>query len=269
MRKNNILILLIGVFAMLFTSCRTGESLTYFQNADEVGESIRNEDYAIEIVPADELFISVNSLVPEATAIYNLPLSNPAQAGSLELTTSPKNQTYIVNKDGNIQFPVLGQLHVAGMTIHELTEMLTKEISKDVENPIVRVQLMNFRVNVLGEVKNPGQIVVTTERFSIFDALATVGDLTEYGRREKVTLIREVDGVRTYHRINLNDANVVNSPYFYLQQNDVIYVEPNKVRKDNSKYNQNNSFRIQVVSTVVSLASVISSLLIALVINNR
>ena len=128
---------------------------------------------------------------------------------------------------------------------------------------------MNFRVNVLGEVKNPGQIVVTTERFSIFDALATVGDLTEYGRRENVTLIREVDGVRTYHRINLNDANVVNSPYFYLQQNDVIYVEPNKVRKDNSKYNQNNSFRIQVVSTVVSLASVISSLLIALVINNR
>ena len=232
MRKNNILILLIGVFAMLFTSCRTGESLTYFQNADEVGESIRNVDYAIEIVPADELFISVN-------------------------------------KDGNIQFPVLGQLHVAGMTIHELTEMLTKEISKDVENPIVRVQLMNFRVNVLGEVKNPGQIVVTTERFSIFDALATVGDLTEYGRRENVTLIREVDGVRTYHRINLNDANVVNSPYFYLQQNDVIYVEPNKVRKDNSKYNQNNSFRIQVVSTVVSLASVISSLLIALVINNR
>ena len=93
--------------------------------------------------------------------------------------------------------------------------------------------------------------------------------MTEYGRRENVTLIREVDGVRTYHRINLNDANVVNSPYFYLQQNDVIYVEPNKVRKDNSKYNQNNSFRIQVVSTVVSLASVISSLLIALVINNR
>ncbi|MEG2819868.1 MAG: polysaccharide export protein, partial [Muribaculaceae bacterium] len=144
--------------------------------------------------------------------------------------------------------------------------MLINKISQDVQDPFVSVMLVNFRINVLGEVKNPGQIDVTRQRFSILDALAKSGDLTEYGVRSNVLLIREENGVKTYHRLNLNDSAMLSSPYFYLQQNDVVYVEPNKIRKDNSKYNQNNSFKVSVVATIVSAVSVIASLVIALVI---
>ena len=128
----------------------------------------------------------------------------------------------------------------------------------------MRVQLVNFRINVLGEVKNPGAISVKKERYSLLDALADAGDLTEYGERSNVMLIREVDGKRIYHRLNLNNSEVLSSPYFYLQQNDVVYVEPNEIRRENAKYNQNNSYKISVVSTIVSACSVIASLIIAL-----
>ena len=123
---------------------------------------------------------------------------------------------------------------------------------------------MNFNVNVLGEVRNPGRINVETQRFSVLDALAKAGDLTEYGLRDGVIVIREENGQKTYHRLNLNDAAVLSSPYFYLQQNDVVYVEPNKIRRENSKYNQNNAFKLSVISTIVSACSVVVSLIIAL-----
>lgn len=263
------LLCLVSVLA-LFSSCKTRQSdLTYFENADSIGTSIKNDDYVLRIAPADELLITVNSLIPEATTAYNLPLTNPARSNSLQQSEQPRNQTYIVDKEGNIQFPVFGKLHVEGMTTEGLASMLTSRIAKEVTDPTVRVQLLNFRVNVLGEVTKPGAVTVNRERYSVFDALADAEDLTEYGRRDNVLLIRDENGKRTFHRLNLGDANIVNSPYFYLRQNDVIYVEPNKIRASNAKYDQNNAFRIQVVSAVISVVSVVSSLVIALVINNK
>ncbi len=129
---------------------------------------------------------------------------------------------------------------------------------------MVKVVLVNFHVNVLGEVLEPGVKAVTTERFSLLDALAAAGDLTPYGERTNIMLIREENGKKTIHRFNLNDSKSLESPYFYLCQNDVIYVEPNTIRKDNAKYNQNNSYKLSVISTVVSAASIIASLVIAL-----
>ena len=177
-----------------------------------------------------------------------------------------KLQTYLVDKQGYINFPVLGKLKVVGKSTDEIKAMLEEQIGKDVENPYVRVQLANFKVNVLGEVNRPGSLSVTTERFSVLDALANAGDLTEYGNRANVLVIREEGGVRQYHRMNLNDAAILSSPYFYLQQNDVVYVEPNKIRQDNSKYNQNNAYKLSVISTIVSACSVVASLIIALAI---
>lgn len=206
-------------------------------------------------------------MVPEATAPYNIPLSNPATRGNLQAYTQATQQTYIVNKDGDIKFPMLGTIHVAGMTTTELTSYLTQRIAKDVEDPYVRVELMNFRVNVLGEVSKPGAKTVQRERYSVLDALADAGDLTPYGERSNILLIREVDGKKEYHRLNINEASILTSPYFYLQQNDVLYVEPNAVRKDNAEYNQNNAFKVSVVSAIVSACSVVASLVIALVIN--
>ncbi len=265
----NLRLSLISICAVaMCVSCNTSTtSLTYFEDLKTSDEGVLDSyDYSIKIIPDDELLITVTSVVPEASSQYNLPLSNPAKRDGLLSQTQPKQQTYIVDKQGNIDFPILGKLHVEGMSTEELKEMLTLKISSDVEDPIVMVTLMNFRVNVLGEVNSPGAITVTRERYTLLDALADAGDMTEYGERSNVTLIREENGKRTYHHMDLNSSEILSSPYFYLQQNDAIYVEPNKIRKDNSKYNQNNSYKISVVSAIVSACSVIVSLIIALAI---
>ena len=256
----------MAVIAFAVSSCSSYRtSLPYFEDIrDSISGEFNQGDYGIKIIPDDELLITVTSMVPSATAMYNLTLSNPAVREQLLNVSQPQQQTYIVDANGDIQFPVLGKLHVAGLSTQELTKDIETRISKDVESPIVRVQLVNFRINVLGEVKKPGAISVKKERYSILDALADAGDLTEYGERSNVMLIREVDGKRIYQRINLNNSEVLASPYFYLQQNDVVYVEPNEIRRENAKYNQNNSYKISVVSTIVSACSVIASLIIAL-----
>ena len=257
---------MVAIVAIAFSSCTTHiTSLPYFEDIkDSISGEFAQGDYGIKIIPDDELLITVTSMVPSATAMYNLTLSNPAMRDDVLATTQPQQQTYIVDANGDIQFPVLGKLHVGGLSTQELTKELERLISKDVQDPIVRVQLVNFRINVLGEVKKPGAISVKKERYSILDALADAGDLTEYGERSNVMLIREVDGKRIYQRLNLNKSEVLSSPYFYLQQNDVVYVEPNEIRRENAKYNQNNSYKISVVSTIVSACSVIASLIIAL-----
>ncbi len=257
---------MVAIVAIAFSSCTTyTTSLPYFEDInDSISGEFAQGDYGIKIIPDDELLITVTSMVPSATAMYNLTLSNPAMRDDVLAPTQPQQQTYIVDANGDIQFPVLGKLHVGGLSTQELTKELETLISKDVQDPIVRVQLVNFRINVLGEVQKPGAISVKKERYSILDALADAGDLTEYGERSNVMLIREVDGKRIYQRLNLNKSEVLSSPYFYLQQNDVVYVEPNEIRRENAKYNQNNSYKISVVSTIVSACSVIASLIIAL-----
>lgn len=257
----------VVAMAVVLSSCNTtyNTSLPYFEDlkTSQSGE-MPDGDYGIKIIPDDELLITVTSMVPSATAMYNLTLSNPALRNEVLSVSQPQQQTYIVDNKGDIQFPVLGTIHVEGMSTQQLKEELVKRISENVNDPIVRVQLVNFRVNVLGEVKTPGAISVKKERYSLLDALADAGDLTEYGERSNVMLIREVDGKRIYQRLNLNNSEVLTSPYFYLQQNDVVYVEPNEIRRENAKYNQNNSYKISVVSTIVSACSVIASLIIAL-----
>ncbi len=263
-RLHTILLVAAALLAITNSSCKTPKSLAYIENADSLKVSTLQLDYAIKIRPADELLITVNSIVPEATAAFNLPLINPSTGNEMKMTASPQNQTYIVDTNGDILFPAIGTIHVAGMTTLELKNYLTERISKEVDDPVVRVQLGNFRVNVLGEVKEAGAIEVKSERFSIFDALAAAGDMTEYGERTNVLVIREENGQRQYHRLNLKDASIVDSPYYYLQQNDVVYVQPNNIKAGNAKYSQNNAFKVTVVSTVVSAVSVIASLVIAL-----
>ncbi len=251
-------------------SCSSSkEPLPYFQNLSS-GEGILTQgNYEIKIEPDDELAISVMSTVPEATAVYNLPLHNPATLSSIPLASQSQQLTYLVDEQGYIKMPVLGKVKAEGLTTNQLEEQLVTLISRDVRDPIVKVSLVNFKVQVIGEVLHPGTIQVKSQRVSVFDALAAAGDLTPYGKRSNVLLIREEDGAKSYHRINLNDASVLESPYYYLKQNDIIYVEPNSIRQDNSKYNTNNAYKISVISTIVSASSVIASLVIALVVKSK
>lgn len=258
--------ILATIATTIITSCRTSESLAYVANADSILVSQKNIDYTLRIRPNDELIITVNSLVPEASAPFNL---SPQQSlSSTDKSTSINAQiyTYIVDTEGNINFPVLGKIKAEGLTTAELRDLLTDRISKEIDSPVVRVQLANFRVNVLGEVHNPGSFQISTERCTVLDALAWADDMTEYGMRTNVLLIREENGKRAYHRLDISDGSIVDSPYYYLKQNDVIYVQPNDIKASNAKYNQNNAYKLSVISTCVSAISVIASLVIALAI---
>ena len=241
-------------------------TLAYFQNLkDSVGKLPDNvSNYKIKIQPDDELIITITSTLPEATAMYNLPLGNPSLKGNINATQSPRIQTHIVDRNGMIQLPVLGEIQAAGLSTKELEAVIKNRVSEHVKDPFVRVEMINFTVNVMGEVRAPQRIVVGKERFSVLDALAAAGDLTEYGKRDNVLVIRTENGKSTYHRLNLTDSSIYASPYFYLQQNDVVYVEPNDIKIDNSKYNQFSAFKLSQLSTIVSLASVVASLVIAL-----
>ncbi len=218
----------------------------------------------IKIAPDDELFITVTSSEAAATAHFNLPSTNPATQKDLNIYQSPRQLTYIVNSRGDISFPQLGTLHVAGMTTEQLQADLMSRISKWVEDPTVSVRLLNYRVNVLGEVNRPGAILVNANRYTILDALADAGDMTPYGERQDVLLIREENGNQKRVLLDITSSDLLTSEYYYLQPNDYIYVKPNKVREGNAKYDSNKSYKLSMISTVVSASSVIASLIIAL-----
>ena len=264
--KSRILIMLIAAAALV--SCNTTKnSLAYFDDLrDKESGTLPNPagDYLIRIQPDDELVIAVTSAIPEATAAYNLPMDNPATRGNLRTQTQPRTQTYIVDAQGYIVMPLLGKILVKGKTTQEISEEITAMVSKNVKDPYVRVDIVNFSVDVMGEVRAPQRVYSGHQHYTVLDALAQCGDLTEFGQRDRIYVIRTENGKREYHRLNLSNSDVFNSPYFYLRQNDVVYVEPNKIRVDNSKYNQNNAFKLSVISTVVSSVSVIASLVIAL-----
>lgn len=254
------------ILAVGLASCNSSKTvLPYFVDISDVKEGqLPKNDYMPVIEPDDELYISVTSAVPEATAIYNIPNYNPATREVILSNTSPRAATYIVDSKGDISFPVLGTIHVQGLNTEQLTDLLVELIGRDVKDPIVTVRLSNFTVVVAGEVKTPKTIQVDRNRITVLDALAAAGDLTEYGERSNVLVIREENGKRTYAHLDLNSSETLTSPYYYLKQNDYVYVAPNKVRQANSKYNQNNAFKLSVISTIVSASSVIASLVIAL-----
>lgn len=266
--KGKALVLMLAVIGLAATSCRSNQgSLTYFEDLTESSTAPMPKSQPLKLGPDDELYIYVTSEEPVATAPYNM-LSTAVglREDIVQSNVTPKNQTYIVDTKGDIDFPQLGEIHVAGMTVEELQKYLTDRISAVVSNPIVVVQLVNFRVNVLGEVLRPGPVKVTRNRYSILDALADAGDLTPYGLRDQVMLVRDNNGVQERVMLNLNSSDLLTSPYFYLQPNDYIYVRPNEIRAANARYNSENGYRLQVISTIVSVSSVVASLVIALAI---
>ncbi|MDE6557373.1 MAG: polysaccharide biosynthesis/export family protein [Duncaniella sp.] len=251
---------------LLMASCNSSKNaLPYFTDLKgQTSGQLPVMDYLPPIEPEDELLIMVTSPNPEATAVYNIPFSNPALRSTVVSPTTPRQQVYVVNSKGDINFPVLGEIHVAGKNVEQVAEDLTARIRRDVADANVSVILSNFTVNVAGEVAKPSKINVYSNRYTILDALAEAGDLTPYGERTNVLVIREENGERKFGRIDLTSSEALSSPYYYLRQNDYIYVEPNKVRQSNAAYDTNNAYKLQVTSTVVSAASVIASLIIAL-----
>ncbi len=251
-------LLVLSVLSAMFVGCVTQKQMTYLSDANsEKAESI-NADFhpqsEMVIRPGDALTIFVSALDQEAVVPYNLPMVVYAKPGEVQPTTTPSMQYYIVDEAGDIEFPILGKLHIAGLRRNEVEDFVKKELEKQVINPMVHVNLINAKVSVMGEVTRPGQIPITNGRITLLDALAAAGDLTPYGRRDNVLVSREVDGKMQMVRLDLRSADIYKSPYFFLQQNDVVYVSPNKVRAVSST---NAGLWFSMVSTVASAATVI------------
>lgn len=265
--KRTCNILLSAIFLILITSCHSAKhDLSYFRDLDGKDSGVLTTvQHTNTIEPENQLVITVTSNVPEATADFNLPHVNPAAPGAIELNTTPQLKTYEVDNAGDIEFPRLGKIHVAGLTTYQLRDLLVEKISRYVKDPMVSVSMTGYRIVVMGEVKSPKTIVTSADRFSVLDALAEAGDLTDYALRDNILVLRQsADNQIEYHRINLHDSGITQSPFFWLRNNDVVIVSPNDIKEANSKYNQNNAYKLSVISTLVGMGSAIISLIIAL-----
>lgn len=272
MKKFFSIALALSAAAVMLTlgSCSTPKaSMTYFENISTTDSGqLGNVDYELKIAPDDKLDIRVTSTNPNAAQIFNIPSSYSTimdpNTGTMVQTPAGNNIDYLVSQSGDINFPILGKIHVAGMTTTQLGDYIYDHVKDQIEDPIVTVQLTNFHVSILGEVNRPGNVSANSERFTIMDAIARAGDLTPYAVRDNILLIREENGKKEYHHLDLNDSKVFTSPYFYLKQNDMVVVQPNDVRRSNVNYNVNNGYRLQVTSAIISACSVVASLAIAL-----
>lgn len=257
---------LIYFFAIILISisiigCKAPQNIAYFQGS----ESISAENYPTQevflfdahILPKDLLSITVTTTDPEASQAFNL--TTPTAATGITATSQPALQTYLVDNNGIINFPILGAINLKGLSKKEAQEKI-KDLLKLYlrEEPVVTVNFQNFKISVLGEVREPKTFNITNEKINIFEALAMAGDMTIYGKRENVKILREdIDGRKQIITLNLNDVNIIFSPNFYLQQNDIVYVEPNSVVAQNARIGPMTNLWISASSILVSIASLI------------
>ena len=253
--SNKIYFLLLIVISYNLLSCGPTRNLVYFSDlqGNNVYKTSAAKDPQIRIQPNDILSITVSSLNIESNALFNRGIIQaPNVAVNMESSVTP--DSYLVSASGTIDFPVLGKMKLADLTREEAIEKMTVKLQQFVKDPIVKIRLINFKVTVIGEVNKPSTFSVPTERINVLEALGLAGDMTAYGKRENVLLLREKDGVRSTTRLNLNDKEVLSSPYFYLQQNDVLYVEPDRIKEIQASTNTKTlAISTMTISIIVAL----------------
>ena len=252
---------------VLLSGCSAAKKVPYFKNIDSISLAASKGLYDARIMPKDLLSIAVVTSDQETSRPFNLFANMPSSTGATGGSNSVIStvQQYLVNNEGEINFPVVGKLKVVGLTNSECEKLIFDKIKpyfSAEENPVVTVRLSSYRVVLAGAVKSPGVVPVTNEKMSIMEAIASAGDLTIFGKRDNVLLIREnPDGQKEIHRLNLNDANLINSPYYYVQQNDYIYVEPNKVEANNAYVSATTSLWMSFLSVGLSLTGLLIGIL--------
>lgn len=249
---------MVVTMILMMVGCGSSKEVAYWQNIDSISLAASKGLYDAKIMPKDELTILVQTTDPLTSEPFNLRSTGQ---------TSSKNQItgYLVDNDGMINFPIVGKIHVAGLTKTECEDFIKSKIQPYLartENPLVSVRTSSYRITVIGEVNRPGVIPVSTEKISLIEALAEAGDMTIYGKRDNVLLVREdKSGEKHKVRLNMNDANIINSPYYYLQQNDIVYVEPHKVKARNTFFGSNTSIFYSVIGITTSLVSLLITVL--------
>lgn len=250
------------VLAVLFgTACTSPKEVIYLQDVQPLKQQVIEQKYEMTIHEDDLLSIIVNSKDPELALPFNMPMVS-YQLGSNNGSTGQQRVVgYLVDTEGDIDFPILGKIHVAGMTRKEITSYIKQSLLERnlIKDPIITVQFLNFKVSVMGEVAGPGSFNISSDRITLLEALSMAGDLTIYGRRDRVAVIREEGGKRTILYHDLRSSDIFNSPCYYLRQNDIVYVEPNKAKAGQSGINQNNSASVwfSAVSILTSIVTLI------------
>lgn len=258
--KRIILPVVVITLMVLFGSCGSTKNIVYFQGADTTDLSASRWLYEARIMPKDLINIRVNTSDPDAAKPFNRDSENGNGYG---VPNEARIYGYLVDNQGNINFPMVGTIHVEGLTTKECEDLILSLIRPYMavkEKPIVTVRMTSYHVTIIGETGS--RIVpVTTEKMSIVEAIASAGDLTLYGRRDNILLVREdKNGQKSTHRLDISKADIFNSPYYYLQQNDIIYIEPNKSKINRQAIN-NNSIWLTTATMLVSLSSVIITLI--------
>nr|WP_278529192.1 polysaccharide biosynthesis/export family protein [Bacteroides acidifaciens] len=259
-KGQNMIAFLVTIF--LFASCQSYKKVPYLQDAEVVEQAVQQENlYDAKIMPKDLLTIVVSCTSPELAVPFNLTVASPVSvaAGNTQLTTQPTLQPYLVDNAGKINFPVLGELKVGGLTKKEAEQLIVEKLKPYIkETPIVTVRMVNYKISVIGEVARPGTFTISNEKVNLLEALAMAGDMTVWGLRDNVKLIREgADGKQEIITLNMNKAETLLSPYYWLQQNDIVYVTPNKAKARNSDIGNSTSLWFSATSILVSLASLL------------
>lgn len=262
MKKNTLLLSLLLV--LIASSCSSYKKVPYLQYSESYDPSQTPTPlYDARIMPKDLLTIVVSTTNPESALPFNLTVPSTISSQSRNITSQPTMQQYLVDNEGKIEFPVLGTLHIGGMTKGEAELLIIEKLKTYLkETPIVNVRMSNYKISVMGEVARPGTFTISNEKVNIFEALAMAGDLTIYGERENMKLIREDEkGNRAIYLINLTRSDVISSPYYHLQQNDVLYITPNKTKARNSEIGSSTSLWFSATSILVSVAGLLYNIL--------
>ena len=239
------------MFLVLLGSCASKKDLVYYQDIEAVAGQEKLNSYEIKIQPDDLLQISVYAEDPEIAKAFSLNVSSETVA------SATAGSVYLVDAYGFIDFPTLGKLKVSGLSRTDVLEILDTKILQYIKKPIISLRITNFKVSVQGEVNAPGTFPITSERVTLIEALSMAGDLSVFGKRNNILIIREIDGVKSYNRVDITKAGFMNTPFYYLAQNDVVYVEPNQNKLNVSAVNPNINLVFSVVSVLIALTTLI------------
>ena len=253
-------IIALIVFIGLLYSCATKDDVVSFNGMNSTDNSIGLDSYSPTYHIDDELVIIVNALDSEAARPFNKS-SVSVSLDILDARGRERIQTYRVDPDGNVNFPVLGKLKMAGLNRAQATQMLQEKLAVYIKDPIVDIETVNYRITVLGEVNRPGTFTATNERITLVEAISLAGDMTIYGERENVLVIQDYDGKKTYTRVNLKSDELFNSPVYYLSQNDVVYVEPNKTRAKNSSIGAQTGVLLSAFGLLISVSALVVTII--------
>ena len=242
-------LLLISLVA--FTCCVSRKKMIYFSNGEPLITAENNKNYSPIFRTDDLLAITVGGVDPDPVMPFNLPITGLVNQNSGYLSGSPVVLGYLIDANGTIDFPVIGKIKIAGLSRDSTINLIKEKLNDYVKNPVVNIRIMNFKITVLGEVKTPGTFNIPNERITLLEAIGLAGDLNITAKRKNIMIIRDIDGKKTEHRIDLTSKEIFSSSVFYLRQNDIIYVEPNRTKVNSSALNTAN------VGVIVSLTSLI------------